>query len=219
VNVEGTLRLLDESRKAQVERFVYASSCGVYGEARELPIREDAPMAPRSPYAASKAAAEHYCLGFYRTYGLKVTCLRYTNVYGPRSASGPYSGVMASFAERLLKDQPPIVFGDGEQTRDFVYSTDVVEATVRAGESPDAVGTMMNVGTGTATSINQLARVMAEITGKTHLGVVRAEPRPGEIRFSQADTRLAKRMLDYECRTSLREGIRNFLTWYELHMP
>jgi UDP-glucose 4-epimerase len=214
VNVEGTLNLIDELRKSDVGRFVFASSCGVYGDAKELPVTEGTPMAPRGPYAASKAAAEQYCMAFHRTYGLHVVCLRYTNVYGPRRSVGPYSGVMIKFAERLLSNQSPVIFGDGEQTRDFVYSTDVAEATVKAAESPKTDGMAMNVGTGIPTSINELARVMAELTGKTNLGVVREEARPGEIRFSQADTGLARRILGFECKVTLREGIKSFLSWY-----
>lgn len=217
VNVEGTLNLLNESRKARVSSFVFASSFGVYGDAGEAPIKEETVMAPRSPYAASKAAGEHYCLAFHRTFGLSVVCLRYANVYGPRCSTGPYGAVIAKFAEQLLSDQPPVVFGDGGQTRDFVYATDVAEATMRAAESRNANGMVINVGTGLATSINELAEVMAEIANKTALGVTRAEPRLGEIKFSQADTSLAKRTLGYECRTTLREGIRKFLTWYRSH--
>ena len=214
VNVGGTINLLDSARKANVDRMVFASSCGVYGDAEVLPVDEKTPFAPRTPYAASKAAAEQFCMAFHRTYGLGVVCLRYTNVYGPRRSVGPYSGVMVQFAERLMSNQPPLVYGDGAQTRDFIYSTDVAEASVLAAKSPKANGTVLNVGTGVGTSIINLARLMANVIGKTQLGVKKVDPRPGEIRFSWADTTLARRILGFDYRVRLPEGIRNFLKWY-----
>jgi UDP-glucose 4-epimerase len=214
VNVEGTLNLLDESRRTDVRHFIFASSCSVYGNASVLPISEDSPLAPRNPYAASKAACEHYCTAYSSTYGLSVVRLRYTNVYGARRAVGPYAGVMLNFAECLARNKPLPIFGDGTQTRDFIYSTDVAEATARSAEYQN-IGGAINVGTGVATSINDLARMMSEIAGKIDLGTVRAEPRIGEIMHSQADTRLAKNILNFECRVSLREGLGEFLMWYK----
>lgn len=213
VNVEGTLNLLNESRKTDVRRLVFASSCGIYGDVKQLPIKEDTLPAPTNPYAASKVASEQYCFAFHRAYGLEVVCLRYTNVYGPRSV-GPYSGVMGKFAERLLSNQPPVIYGDGEQTRDFIFSTDVAEANLLAAEATSGIGAAINVGTGVTTSVNELARIMAEITHRPKIGVTRAEPRRGEIRFSQADTSLARRILNFEARIGLREGLAKFITWY-----
>jgi len=213
VNVEGTLILLDESRRTDVRRFIFASSCAVYGNASVLPITENSPLAPKNPYAASKAACEHYCTAYSLTYGLSVVRLRYTNVYGARRSVGAYAGVMVNFAECLARNKSLTIFGDGTQTRDFIYSTDVAEATVRSAEYQNVDGTI-NVGTGIATSVNDLARMMSEITGKRNLGTVRAEPRIGEIMRSQADTRLAKNVLNFECRVSLREGLGEFLMWY-----
>ncbi len=213
VNVEGTLTLLEESRRTDVRRFIFASSFSVYGNASVLPISENSPLAPQNPYAASKAGCEHYCTVYSLTYGLRVIRLRYTNVYGARRSVGAYAGVMVKFAECLARNKPLPIFGDGTQTRDFVYSTDVAEATVRSAEYQNVDGAI-NVGTGIATSINDLARIMSEIAGKTNLGTVRAEPTTGEIMHSQADTRLAKNILNFECRVPLREGLSEFLMWY-----
>ncbi len=214
VNVEGTLTLLEESRKASVNRLIYASSCAVYGNAKKLPVNEEAPLDPMNPYAASKAAGEHYAMVYQRTYGMGVVFLRYTNVYGPRAAIWPHVGVMTKFAERLLSNQPPVVFGDGEQTRDFVYATDVAEATARAAKNSQAIGMVINVGSGIATTIKELAQIMADVSGRRHLEASRGERRRGEIRFSQADTNRAKKVLGFESKVSLREGIGNFLSWY-----
>lgn len=214
VNVSGTINMLEGARKTEIKRFVFASSCAVYGEASALPIKEESPVAPRTPYAASKAAAEQYCTAFYRTYGIGVTCLRFANVYGPRGSAGPYSGVMVQFAERLMSGHPPLIYGDGQQTRDFVYSTDVAEASVLAAQNPNSTGMVLNIGTGVPTSINDLAALMARILKKTHLGVVREEPRPGEIKFSQVENTATKRILGFEPRVRLDEGVSNFLKWY-----
>ena len=214
VNVDGTLRLLLAAKQSGVEKFVLASSCGVYGNAAHFPTREDSQLAPRTPYAASKAAAEQYCMAFHRAFDMKVVCLRYANVYGPRRSLGPYSGVMVKFAERLRKDQPPIILGDGQQTRDFVYSTDVAEANARAAEVEEAAGKVLNIGTGITTTIFDLARLMEEITGKGALGVEWDEARLGAIRFSQPDVSLATKLLGFECKVSLREGLRKFIEWF-----
>lgn len=215
VNVQGTLTLLEESRRSSVHRFVYASSCGVYGKSNVLPISEASPVSPLNPYAASKAASEDYCMAYHSTYGLEAVCLRYANVYGPRRSIGPYGGVMVKFAECLARNSPPLIFGDGTQTRDFVYSADVVEATIRAAESPMASGGVINIGTGVATSINELAELMSKITGKTHLGTTRADPRPGEIAHSKMDTCLARKVLGFQSTVTLPDGITRFLSWYE----
>lgn len=214
VNVEGTINLLENARKKDLRRFIFASSCGVYGEARSVPIKEDATLAPCSPYAASKASAEQYAFAFHRTYGLEVVALRYTNVYGPRQSVSPYSGVITQFAEHLLNDQPPVIFGDGKQTRDFVYSTDVADATLKAALSAKAPGMAINVGTGLATSVIELAKLMAKTAGKSHLKAVNAEPRPGDVKQSQVNTALARTLLGFQTKVSLSEGLSRFMNWY-----
>ena len=212
VNVNGTLNLLKACVDFGVKRFVYASSCAVYGEAESLPIREDCPAKPMSPYGVSKLVAENHVCAFYEKFGLETVCLRYFNVYGPRQAYSDYSGVITQFLNRLEKDLPLVVFGDGEQTRDFVYVRDVAEANLLAlkcGEA--AIGEVFNVGTGVATSINQLANALLEAMGKTYLKIIHSEAREGDIRHSVADISKAREKLGYSSKVSLKEGLRELL--------
>ena len=207
VNVEGTLALLKASLERGVKRFVYASSCAVYGEQTELPISEDAPPKPLSPYASSKLAAEQNCLAFHEREGLETVCLRYFNVYGPRQTAGEYAGVMMKFLERLRTNQPPIICGDGEQTRDFIFVSDVAEATLLALEREDVAGKVLNIGTGRTTSINDLCEIFLAATSNTGLKPIHESPRAGDIRHSQADIKKAK-LLGFKPRVSLKEGVK-----------
>ncbi|MBO3804238.1 MAG: SDR family NAD(P)-dependent oxidoreductase, partial [Candidatus Brockarchaeota archaeon] len=181
VNVVGTLNLLKASAECGVGRFVYPSSCSVYGEAKKLPIDEDSPTRPISPYGVSKLAAENYCGVFHRLFGLGTVSLRFVNVYGPRQTRGPYSGVITVFAERLARNESLVIHGDGEQTRDFVNVKDAVESCILAMEREEAAGGIFNVASGKATSINELARMMASIAG-VKVGEVHADERKGDIR-------------------------------------
>jgi UDP-glucose 4-epimerase len=208
VNVRGTLNLLEASLKADVKRFVYASSCAVYGEADTLPINERHPTSPISPYAASKLAAEYYCKVFYENYGLDTTCLRYFNVYGPRQAKNSYSGVITQFIDRLRQRKPPIIYGDGGQTRDFVHVKDVVEANMLVLGCQHCAGEVINVGTGKPTTINQLAKVLMEMFGETSAKPEYAPPRVGDIRNSYADISKAERILGYKPKVTLEKGLR-----------
>lgn len=209
VNVGGTLTLLEACSKADVERFVYASSCAVYGEAQHLPINEDHPANPISPYAVSKLAAEYYCQVFYESYGLNTLCLRYFNVYGPRAVGGPYTGVITQFIDRLKRGELPIIYGDGEQTRDFVHVEDIVEASMLALSCQHGVGEVINVGSGRSTTINHLARILMELSGRSDIKPIHVAPRDGDIRSSCADISKTGRVLGYEPRVTLREGLRN----------
>jgi len=216
VNIFGTLNLLEASLRAKVKRFVYASSCAVYSAASELPINEDAPLKPLSPYASSKLAAEEHCRAFFENHGLETVRLRYFNVYGLRQTAGEYAGVMLKFLERIRKDQPPVIFGDGEQTRDFVYIADVVEATLLALNREGAAGEVFNIGTGEVTTINRLCEIFLELTGKTHLRPIYADARPGDIRHSKADITKARKILGYKPKVSLEMGVRGFLNRAEI---
>lgn len=159
-----------------VERFVYASSCAVYGNAESLPIKEDCPARPESPYGVSKLVAENYVQTYHEDFDLETVCLRYFNVYGPRQVYTDYSVVITQFLSRLARNLPLVVFGDGERTRDFIYVQDVVEANVLALKCKGTVaGEVFNIGTGVATSINQLANALLEVTNKTRLKIMHSE--------------------------------------------
>lgn len=209
VNVRGTLNLLEASLKSDVKRFIYASSCAVYGEVNSLPINERHPTSPISPYAVSKLAAEYYCKAFYDNYGLKTLCLRYFNVYGPRQVEDSYSGVITQFIARLKKRKPPIIYGDGQQTRDFVHVKDVIEANMLALNCQHEFSEVINVGTGKPTTINQLAEVLLELSGRSDLKPEYAASRKGDIRNSCADISKAKRVLGYEPKVILKKDLRN----------
>src|SRR5215510_14164729 len=166
VNIGGTLNVLLAARERQVPRVVYSSSTSVYGNPRYLPINEDDATNMLSPYAVSKFAGENYCKAFYESYGLSSSVVRYSNVYGTaQRPDNPYCGVVSKFFESAMKGESPRIHGDGEQTRDFTYIDDVVEATLLAGTSPKADGQVYNVGTGREVTVNQLARSIIEITG------------------------------------------------------
>jgi len=216
-NVTGTLNLLKACVDARVKRFVYASSSSVYGETETLPKHEDLATMPLSPYAVSKLAAENYVRVFHDVYGLETVCLRYFNVYGPRQTYGPYSGVISIFINRLLEDQPPIIYGDGEQTRDFTNAQDVVEANMLALSAQNAVGEVFNIATGVTTSVNKLAEIIQEVMGKTNLASVYANPRPGDIRHSYADISKARKILGYNPRFQLEKGLAELVKWYAEH--
>ncbi len=217
VNVRGTLNLLKACLDSGVKRFIYGSSTAIYGDAEDLPIKENLIPKPISPYAVSKLAAEGYVNVFHRVYGLKTVCLRYFNVYGPRQTYGSYSGVLTIFISRLLSDQPPIIYGDGEQTRDFTEVRDVVDANMLALEKHNAVGQVFNIATGVPTTINSLAELLQKIMGKTELKAAYENQRPGDIRHSYADISKARKMLGYEPKTGLKEGLTKLVEWRSKH--
>mgnify|MGYP000011619507 CR=1 FL=1 len=213
VNVTGTLNVLMAARDSNVQKVVYASSSSVYGDTPTLPKREDMMPSPQSPYAVAKLAGEYYCSVFHQVFGLPTVCLRYFNVYGPRQDPlSPYAAVIPKFITSVLQGRPPIIFGDGSQTRDFTYVEDATEANILAVES-DATG-IFNIGSGDRVSINELARLVLEILGKD-LEPQHLEPRAGDIRHSLADIALAK-TFGYTPRHSLSEGVRRTIdqgTW------
>ena len=207
INVLGTLNLLAAARDAGCRRVVFASSCAVYGNDPRQPKSEELPPAPESPYASSKLAGEELCQVFTRVYGLEAVALRYFNVYGPRqSPDGPYASVIPRFIADLRGGARPCVFGDGEQTRDFIFVGDVVEANLRAATADEAVGEVVNVGSGRSTSLNTLLTVLAPLIGNTVEPIYEAE-RPGDVRHSLAETSKARRLLGFEAQTSLAEGL------------
>ena len=214
VIVEGTLNVLLAARDEGVERVVIASSSSVYGDAPELPKVETQRLAPLSPYAAAKASAEHYCLVFTQVYDLPTVTLRYFNVFGPRQdATSPYTGVIAVFARALIEGKPPTIDGDGEQSRDFTYVADVVDANLLAARSQKAVGQVINIACGQSATINQLYETMQRVMGKS-LKAKHGPPRPGDVRHSLADISAARKLLSYEPRIDFQEGLKLTLDWY-----
>ncbi len=215
VNVEGTLNVLVAARDAKVKRVVLAASSAAYGETPTLPKIETMVPEPISPYGVSKYVCELYGQVFCKVYGLQNVSLRYFNVFGPRQDPGsPYSGVLAKFCSALLDDTEPAVYGDGEQTRDFTYIANVVQATLLACEAPAASGKVINVGTGARISLNETLHLLGEISGKS-LTAKYEPPRDGDIRDSQADITLARELLGYEPTVDFAEGLRRTYAWYE----
>ena len=214
INVTGTLNLLKACVDAHVKRFVYASSCAVYGDTETLPNHENLTPNPLSPYAADKLAAEKYAKAFHAMYDIETVSLRYFNVYGPRQKLGPYSGVISLFINSLLQNQPPIIYGDGEQTRDFVNVKDVVEANIQALSKRNVAGKTFNISTGEATTINKLAETIKQIMDKKTIKPVHIEPRLGDIRYSYGDITEARTNLEYKPKVKLEEGLRELVKWY-----
>ncbi len=214
VNVLGTLRLLEGARAAGVERFVLAASSAAYGDAPELPKREDMIPAPLSPYAASKVAGEHLLRVWGEVHGMRTVALRYFNVFGPRQRDdSPYTGVIAIFARALLEGRRPTIFGDGEQTRDFTYVENVVDANLAALEADLAPGEVINIGGGERISLLELYRAMASELG-VDLAPEHAPARPGDVRHSVAAIERAEALLGWRPRVSWREGLARTLAWY-----
>ena len=207
VNAGGTLNVLEAARQADVRRVVFASSTAFYGDHTALPLREELPPRPLSPYAASKAAGEMYCAAFHASYGLPTVAMRFFNVYGPRQdPTSPYSGVVSIFAARMTRGERPVIYGDGKQTRDFVYVADVVRALLLACERDAAIGTAFNVAGGRQTSILELTATLNRVVGAS-LAPTFAPARAGEVRFSEGDTRRAQEALGWQATVSLREGL------------
>jgi UDP-glucose 4-epimerase len=213
-NVDGTFNLLLAAREAGVRRVVYAASSSAYGDTEKLPKTEDIRPNPLSPYAAAKLFGEYYCQVFARVYGLETVALRYFNVFGPRQdPSSPYSGVISKFITWLLAGEPPVIFGDGEQSRDFTYIDNVVDANLRAAEAEGVSGEVINVALGERITLNQLLKELQQIIG-TNLKPRYEGPRPGDVRHSLADISRAQRLLGYEPLVYLAEGLRRTVEWY-----
>jgi UDP-N-acetylglucosamine/UDP-N-acetyl-alpha-D-glucosaminouronate 4-epimerase len=214
VNIDGTLNVLVAARDAKVRRFVYAASSAAYGESPTLPKVETMPPDPISPYGVTKYVGEIYGQVFGRVYGLENASLRYFNVFGPRQdPTSQYSGVLSRFMLAVIEGKPPEIFGDGEQSRDFTYVENVVDATLRACEASGASGKMFNGGTGVRITLNEVLRQLEKITGKK-LQAKYEPPRSGDILHSQADIALARKILGYEPRMMFEEGLKRTWEWY-----
>ncbi len=208
VNVDGTLNLLVAARDRGVKRFVLASSSSVYGDTPILPKSEEMALNPMSPYATSKMAAERYAMNFYRLYGLPTVALRYFNVFGPRQdPNSQYAAVIPRFITAMLSGEPPVVYGDGEQSRDFTFVENVVQANLLACTADTAPGHAVNIACGNRYSLNQMLKILEEMLGVPAQARYEA-PRPGDIKHSHASIELARKALGYEPVISFEEGLR-----------
>jgi UDP-glucose 4-epimerase len=214
VNIDGTVNVLVAARDARARRVLFAASSSAYGETPTLPKAEAMRPEPISPYGVTKYVGELYTQVFGRCYGLENVSLRYFNVFGPRQdPSSPYSGVLSRFITAMLAGGQPTVFGDGEQSRDFTYISNVVDATLRAMETPGVSGLVFNVGTGGRFTLNHTLALLSRISGRP-VNAKYDPPRPGDIRDSQADISLARQMLGYIPTVDLEQGLRRTWEWY-----
>lgn len=214
VNALGTLNLLLEARKNNIERFIYVSSSEVYGTANYVPMDENHPLNPETIYGASKLAGEMYAFSYFRTYRFPSVVIRPFNTYGLRSHfEGPYGEVIPRFVIRALNNLPPIVFGDGRQTRDFTYVTDTVDGIVSASQNDKLVGEVVNIAYGKERRINEVAQIVLKTLGKTHLKIIYQEKRPGDVKRHFADTKKAKKLLKFSAKIPLEKGIARYIEW------
>ena len=215
-NVEATHELLLAARDAEVGRVVLASSSSVYGESERLPKHEGMTPAPISPYALQKLIGERYAALYTKLYGLETVALRFFNVFGPRQSPGSqYSGVISLFTAALLAGKAPVIYGDGEQTRDFTFVTDVARGVLLACEAPAAAvaGRVINLARGERTSVNAIRATLEQATG-ARAPARYADPRPGDVRDSHADVTLARDLLGFEARVTVAEGLRRTVAWH-----
>jgi nucleoside-diphosphate-sugar epimerase len=215
VNTDGTLNVLVAARDAKVRRFVYAASSSAYGETPTLPKTEAMRPDPISPYGITKYVGELYAQVFGRAYGLENVCVRYFNVFGPRQdPTSQYSGVLSRFMLAVIEGRPPVVYGDGEQSRDFTFIENIVDETLRACEAKGASGMVFNGGTGARITLNQVLKLLEKITDKK-IQAKYEPPRTGDIRDSQADVSLARKVLGYEPRVHFEVGLQRTWQWYK----
>jgi nucleoside-diphosphate-sugar epimerase len=215
-SVDATFKLLLAARDHKVRRVIYAASSSAYGDQPELPKREDMRPAPLSPYAVAKLVGEYYCQVFTRVYGLETVSLRYFNVFGPRQdPTSQYSGVISRFMSALTTGELPVIYGDGEHSRDFTYIANVIDANLRAAESSAAVGEIINIANGHRTTLNELLETMKTVTGRSDVKARHEPPRAGDVRDSLADLTRARVLLGYEPRVSLEEGLKLTFDWWK----
>lgn len=213
-NIGGTLNVLMAARAAKTERVLYTSSTSVYGNPRYLPINEDDRLSLLTPYAVSKLGGENYCMAFYESYGLPTTAVRYSNIFGPgQDPANPYCGVVAKFLEALLAGRPPVIHGDGNQTRDFTFVDDAVEATLLAATSDRALGEVFNVGTGVETRVNELAAALVRVTGSNVTPEHSDRRDIDNIRRRVVNIEKTRRTLRWVPEVTLEEGLRRTVEW------
>ncbi len=214
--VNATFNLLLKAKDSGVRRIVYAASSSAYGDQPILPKVETMRPDPLSPYAAAKLTGELYCGVFSNVYGLETVSLRYFNVFGPRqNPASQYSGVISRFIDAFMKGETPVIYGDGEQSRDFTYIANVVDANIRASQTDKGIGTVMNVANGERVSLNELVKVLGGITDRTNVTADFQPERKGDVKHSQADNGLAVECLGYEKLVGLEEGLRKTIDWWK----
>ncbi|HSK74102.1 MAG TPA: SDR family oxidoreductase [Pyrinomonadaceae bacterium] len=214
--VNGTFNLLKTAKDSGVKRVIYAASSSAYGDQPTLPKVETMRPEPLSPYAAAKLMGEYYCQVFSNVYNLETISLRYFNVFGPRqNPSSMYSGVISRFIDALMKDKTPVIYGDGEQSRDFTYIANVVDANIKAAQAAQGIGSVVNAANGERISLNDLLDVLKQITGKTDVKADYQAERAGDVKHSQADNTRAVEWLGYERLVGLEEGLRNTIDWWK----
>lgn len=214
--VNGTFALLCAAKDAGVRRLIYAASSSAYGDQPTLPKVETMAPQPLSPYAGAKLMGEYYCSIFARVYGLETFSLRYFNVFGPRQSPGsPYSGVVSSFIHALMKGVTPVIYGDGEHSRDFTYIANVVDANIKAAQADRGIGEVVNVANGDRVTLNQLLETLKKILDKPDVIADYQPPRKGDVKDSQADNRRAVEWLGYEQLVNLEEGLRRTIDWWK----
>ncbi len=214
--VNGTFNLLLKAKDQKVRRLIYAASSSAYGDQKTLPKVETMLPEPLSPYAAAKLMGEYYCQVFSRVYGLETVCLRYFNVFGPRqNPSSMYSGVISRFIDALMSDQTPVIFGDGEQSRDFTYVANVVDANIKAAQTSHGIGKIINAANGERISLNELLEVLKKIIGKENVKAEYQPERKGDVKHSQADNMRAVEWLGYEKLVGLEEGLQKTIDWWK----
>jgi nucleoside-diphosphate-sugar epimerase len=216
--LDATFTLLLAARDAGVKHFVYASSSSAYGDTPTLPKVETMLPQPLSPYAAAKLAGEHYCSVFYQVYGLQTISLRYFNVFGPhQDPTSQYAAAIPAFVTAMLKDQPPTIFGDGLQSRDFTYIDDVVEANLLAAKAKQTKGQVMNIASSRPITVNDVIDTINGLLGKD-IKPIYIAPRPGDIKHSFADVSLAKKLIGFKPKVSFRHGLEKAITWYRQNL-
>jgi len=215
VNVEGTLNILLSARDAGVKRVMYASSSSIYGDTPTLPKKEEMPPDPLSPYALQKYIGEQYCRLFDQLYGLETVSLRYFNIFGPKQdPASIYSAVIPRFIDALLKEHPPLIFGDGEQSRDFTYIDNVVQANLLAMSAEHLHGEAINIACGKRVSLNQLLNILKEIVG-SKVSPVHEEPRKGDVKHSLADINKGKKILNYDPQVGIEMGLKKTVEFFK----
>jgi UDP-glucose 4-epimerase len=214
INVMGTLTVLEAARRAGVRKIVASSSAGIFGELKTLPIKEDHPIEPDTPYGSTKLCMEKLCLAYAKLYDIEAVCLRYFNVYGPNQRFDAYGNVIPIFTFKMLRNEPVTIFGDGEQTRDFVNVRDVVQANIKAAMTKGVSGAF-NTGSGDRITINHLVEILKEVSG-IDTTVIHGEPRPGDVRHSLADISAAQAAFGFTPSVRLEEGLKVYMDWAAL---